>query len=62
MSISAEVFIQCLMLIVAGLCGFCLNGLTNSEKLKLRDLAWFIAGLLMGALLTAALFAMTDYY
>lgn len=62
MSISAEVFIQCLMIIVAGLCGFFLNGMANSERLLLRDLGWFIAGLLMGALLTAALFAMTDYY
>ncbi len=62
MSISAEVFLQCLMLIVAGLCGFCLSGLAHSEKLKLRDMGWFIAGLLMGVLLTAALFAMTDYY
>lgn len=60
MSIDADFVITSAMLLTAGLCGFTLHAATGSQNKLLRSVGWFIPGLLVGALLTAALFAMTD--
>jgi len=58
--INADCIITIAMLIAAGLCGFVLHAATGSQNKLLRSVGWFIPGLLVGVLLTAALFAMTD--
>ena len=56
----SEMLIQSLMLLAAGLVGFGLGGLSNSDNGKIRGIGWFFAGLSVGVIIPAIVVALIN--
>lgn len=47
----SELVIQSMMLLAAGLVGFGLGGMSNTENNKIRGIGWFFSGLAVGVVI-----------
>ena len=62
MMVGYDELIELLVLVATGLCGFGLGGLSNCNNKALRSVAWFIPGLVVGAVIMAIFIAFTTPY
>lgn len=62
MIIDDGLLILALQLLAAGICGFGLGGMSNCNNKALRSVAWFIPGLVVGAVIMAIFIAFTTPY